>query len=91
MVAPAATVTLAGTDAADVALLDSVTVLCAAVPAAGAFNVTVATAFAAPPSTVVEFSVNEATPARGVTVRTALCVPPLSVALIFAVLTAATV
>jgi hypothetical protein len=91
VVAPAATVTLAGTDAADVALLDSVTVLCAAVPAAGAFNVTVATAFATSPRTGAGFRDNKVNPGYGVTVRTALCVPPLSVALIFAVLTAATV
>jgi len=37
-VAPAATVTVAGTIAAAVLLLDSVSLLCAAVPAAGAFN-----------------------------------------------------
>ena len=90
-VAPATTVTLAGTVAAVVLLLDSVTVLCAAVPAAGAFNVTVAVEFPDPPTTLDGFSVIDATPARGVTVRTALWVPPFSVAEIFAVADAATV
>ena len=60
-VAPAATVTVAGTLAAAVLLLDSVTVLCAAVPTAGAFSVTVPTELAAPPGTVVGFRVTIAT------------------------------
>lgn len=69
LVAPATTVTLAGTVAAAVMLLDNVTVLCAAVPAAGAFSVTVAVEFADPPSTVVGFRASDPTPAGGVTVR----------------------
>ena len=47
--APAATVTLAGTVAAEVLLLDSVTLRCAAVPAAGAFSATVPVEFVIPP------------------------------------------
>jgi hypothetical protein len=91
VVAPASTVTLAGTVAATVLLLDSVTVLCAVVPAAGASNVTAAVEFAAPPSTLVGFNERDSTPARGVTVRAALWVPPLRVAEIFAVVVVATV
>jgi hypothetical protein len=85
VVAPAATVTLAGTVAAEVLLLDSVTVRCAAVPAAGAFNVTVAVELAVPPTTLVGLSVKDATRGGGVTVSTAVCVLPFSVAEIFAV------
>jgi hypothetical protein len=91
MVAPATTTTLAGTVAAAVLLFDNVTVLCAAVPAAGAFSITVAVEFADPPNTLVGFNVKDATPARGVTVRAALWVPPLRVPEIFAVAVAATV
>jgi len=91
VVAPAVTVTLAGTVAADVLLLDSVTVLCAAVPAAEALSVTVATEFAAPPSTEVGFSASDTTAGGGATVRLWLAVPPLSVAEIFAVVVVATV
>jgi len=72
VVAPTATTTLAGTVAAAVLLLDSVTVLCAVVPAAGAFNVTVTTEFPDPPNTLAGFNVRDTTPARGVTVRGAL-------------------
>ena len=68
-VAPVATVTLAGTVAAAVLLLDSVTVLCAPVPVAGAFKVTVPTEFVAPPVTVVGFNVMDATTGK-CTVRT---------------------
>ena len=50
--------TLVGTVAAALLLLDSVTVLCTTVPAAGAFNVTVAVEFADPPTTLVGFSEN---------------------------------
>ena len=91
VVAPVATVTLAGTVAAAVMLLDRVTVLCAAVPAAGAFKVTVPVEFADPPTTAVGFRPTDKTPGGGVTVRTALCAPPFKVAEIFAVLVAATV
>jgi len=59
-VAPAATVTLAGTVAAAVLSLDRVTDLCAAVPAAGAFNVTLPVALVSPPETLVGFKVTEA-------------------------------
>ena len=88
--APEVTVTLAGTVAAAVLLLDNVTVLCVVLPAAGAFNVTVAIEFADPPTTLIGFSVRDATPGGGTTVRTALCVPPLSVAEISAVAVANT-
>ena len=63
-VAPAATVTLAGTVAADVLLLDSVTVRCAAVPAAGAFNVTVPVEFVIPPGTLVGLRETDETEGR---------------------------
>ena len=72
VVAPVATITLAGTVAAAVLLLDSATVLCAAVPAAEAFNVTVAVEFADPPSTMLGLNATDSTPACGVTARTAL-------------------
>jgi hypothetical protein len=72
VVAPTATTTAAGTVAAAVLSLDTDTVLCAAVPAAGAFNVTAAVEFVDPPSTLVGFNAREATPARGVVVRAAL-------------------
>ena len=61
VVAPVATVTVAGTVAAAVLLLERVTVLCALVPAAGAFNVTVAVELAEPPLTVVGFNASERT------------------------------
>lgn len=60
-VAPDATVTVAGTVAAAMLPLDSATVLCAAVPTAGAFNVTVPVELVIPPGTLVGFSVTEAT------------------------------
>ena len=54
-VAPAATTTVAGTVAAAVLSLANVTVLCAAVPTAGTFSVTVAVEFVDPPTTLVGF------------------------------------
>ena len=89
VVAPAATVTPAGTVAAAEILLDSVTVLCAAVPNAGVFSVTVAVEFADPPITLAGFRVSDAIPGGGVTVSTALCVTPFRVPEIFAVAVAA--
>jgi len=59
VVAPVATATLAGTVAAVVLSLASVTVLCAAVPTAGALKVTVPVEFVAPPGTLVGFNVTE--------------------------------
>ena len=85
VVAPAATVTLAGTVAADVLLLDSGTLRSAAVPAAGAFSVNVAVEWAVPPTTLVGLSVKDTTPGGGVTVSAAVCVRPFSIAEIFAV------
>ena len=61
VVAPAVTTTVAGTVAAAVLLLDSVTVRCELVPTAGAFSVTVAVELTFPPGTLVGFSVTEAT------------------------------
>ncbi len=61
VVEPAATVMLEGTVAAAVLLLDKVTVRCGVLPAAGAFNVTVAVEFAEPPLTVVGLSVMDRT------------------------------
>src|SRR5579872_1397708 len=71
-VAPAATVTLAGTVAAAVLLLERLTVRCAAVPTAGAFKVTVAAEFFAPPGTLVGFNVTCET-VGWLTVRTKCC------------------
>lgn len=79
-VAPAATTTLAGTVATAVLSLASVTVLCAAVPAAGALKVTVAVEFVDPPTTLLGFKVIAATN-NGFTVRVAV-VDPFSVAVI---------
>jgi hypothetical protein len=90
VVAPAATITLAGTVAAAGVSLDSGTVLCAFVPAAGAFNVNVAVEFADPPTRLVGLSTSDTTAGGGVTVRAALCCAPFRVAEIFAVLVAAT-
>ena len=87
-VAPAVTVTVAGTVAAAVLLLDSVTVLCAAVPTAGAFSVTVPIELAAPPGTVVGFRVTLVTNS-GFTVSVAVA-DPFSVAVITALVTADT-
>ena len=81
-VAPAATTTLAGTVAAMALLLASVTVLCAAVPAAGAFSVTVAVEFAAPPTKLVGFRVTDTTNS-GFTVNAAV-VDPFNVAVMTA-------
>ena len=61
VVAPVATVTVLGTVAAAVLLLDRVTRRCVVVPAAGALRVTVAVELADPPTTVVGFRVIEAT------------------------------
>jgi hypothetical protein len=78
VVAPAATVTVAGTVAAAVLLLASVTRLCAAVPAAGASSVTVPVEFATPPRMLVGFRVTETTES-GLTIRVAV-VDPFNVA-----------
>ena len=80
VVAPVTTVTDAGTLAAVVLLLESVTLRCAVVPAAGAFRVTVATEFVAPPCTVVGLSVRDRT-VTGFTDRVAGA-DPFSVAVI---------
>lgn len=78
-VAPAATVTLAGTRAAAVLLLESTTIA----PPAGAapLNVTVPVEDCTPPTTLVGFSVSEervgAGGAAGVTVSEADLVTPL--------------
>lgn len=86
VVAPTATTTLAGTVAAAVVSLARVTVLCAAVPTAGALRVTVAIELDEPPTTLAGFRLNEATPGWGNTVSGALWPPPFRVAEIFAVL-----
>ncbi len=85
VLAPAASVTVAGTVAAAVLSLDNVTVRCAAVPAAGAFSVTVAVEFTEPPTTLVGFSVSDWTPGPGVTVRSAVWSTPFRAAEMFAV------
>jgi hypothetical protein len=63
-VAPAATVTLTGTVAAAVLPLDSITVLWATVPTAGAVNVTVPVELVIPLGTLVGFSVSKETDGR---------------------------
>jgi hypothetical protein len=74
LVAPAGTVTLAGTVAAAVLLLESVT--CAPPAGAGPFSVTVPVEDpSGPPITLVGFSASEET-IGGITVSVALCVPP---------------
>ncbi len=83
-VAPDATVTLAGTVAAPVLLLDNVTVRCVELPAAGALNVTVAVAFVDPPTTVAGFSASATTCGSCETVSRALCEPPFDDAVIVA-------
>ena len=88
-VAPAATVTVARTVAAAVLLLDSVTVLCAVVPTAGAFSVTVPIELAAPPGTVVGFRVTLVT-TSGFTASADAAKNPFSVAVITASVTADT-
>jgi hypothetical protein len=60
-VAPTVIVTLAGIVAAEVLSLDSVAFLCAAVPNAGAFSVTVPVELVIPPGTLVGFKVTDAT------------------------------
>jgi hypothetical protein len=90
MLAPLATVTIAGTVAAAVLLLDRVTVLWAALPAAGAFSVTVPMALAVPPITLSGFRDNDNTPGCGSTYNTAFWLTPFSVAEISAVLAAPT-
>ena len=90
VVAPAVTTTVAGTVAAAVLSLDNVTVRCAAVPAAGALNVTVPVELRIPPRTLVGLKFIDTTVGRGVTVRGALCAPPFNDAEIFAVLVVAT-
>ena len=87
-VAPAAMVTVAGTVAAAVLLLDSATVLCAVVPTAGAFSVTVPIELAAPPRTVVGFRVTLVT-SIGFTVSVAAA-DPFSIAVITTLITADT-
>jgi len=74
VVAPAVTTTLAGTVADAVLLLDRVTVLCAAVPAAAAFNVIVAVEFVVPPFTLVGLRATDRTQ-RGLTVSGAVADP----------------
>jgi hypothetical protein len=61
VVEPLETVTLAGTVAAVVSLLDNVAVRCVVLPAAGAFSVTVAVELMTPPATLVGFRVTFAT------------------------------
>jgi hypothetical protein len=79
LLAPAATVTLDGTMAAAVSLLDSATT---APPAgAGPLSVTVPVEFCVPPTTLVGFNVNEvsvgAGGGAGVTVSVAVRLTPL--------------
>jgi hypothetical protein len=73
VVAPATTVTLVGTCATAVLLLESVTT--APPEGAAPLNVTVPVE-PLPPITLVGLSVTEDTVADGVTVKIALCVPP---------------
>ena len=72
LVPPAGTVTLAGTVAAAVLLLESVT--CAPPAGAGAFSVTVPVE-GLPPVTLVGLTVSEET-IGGITVSEAVCVAP---------------
>ncbi len=73
VVAPAGTVTLAGTEATDGLLLESAT--CAPPAGAGPLRVTVAVEFCTPPVTVVGFSVSEDT-TGGMTVSVAVWLAP---------------
>ena len=73
LVAPAGTVTLAGTEATDGLLLESAT--CAPPAGAGAFNVTVPVEFCRPPITVVGFSVSEDR-TGGITVSVVVWIAP---------------
>ncbi len=75
LVAPAGTVTLAGTVATDGSLLERAT--CAPPAGAGALSVTVPVEDPiGPPTTVVGFSVSEVRVGAGVTVSEAACVMP---------------
>jgi hypothetical protein len=87
-VEPAATVTVAGTVAAAVLSLDRVMVLCAVVPTAGAFNVTLPIEFVAPPGTLVGFKVTDKI-TNGLTVNVAVA-DPFNVAVIIGVAAAFT-
>src|SRR5579872_1316156 len=87
-VAPLATVTVAGTVAAASLSLERVTVRCATVPTARAFNVTVPLELTAPPGTLAGFSVTEET-RRGVTLSVAV-VDPFNAAVITGLAAAAT-
>jgi hypothetical protein len=89
VVAPAVTVTVAGTVAAAVLLLESVTRRWVVEPAAGAFSVIVAVEFATPPTTVVGFKVIDAT-CGGLSVSVAVFVTPLRVAVMVTVVAAPT-
>jgi hypothetical protein len=79
VVAPVGTVTLAGV-IAEALLSESVTVLCAAVPVAGPFKVTVPIE-ELPPKTLAGFMATEES-ARGTIVRGPVCVAPLNVPVI---------
>jgi hypothetical protein len=89
VVAPDATVTVAGTVATAVLPLVSVTRLCAANPVAGAFSVIVAVEFVTPPTTLVGTSTIEAT-CGGLSVSVAVRVTPLRVAVIVTLVVVAT-
>jgi len=89
VVAPVATVTKAGTVAAAVLLLDSITRLCVDDPAAGAFSVTVAVEFVTPPTTLVGLRVSEEG-CDGLSVSVAVRVTPLRVAVTVTVVVAPT-
>jgi hypothetical protein len=79
-IAPFATVTVAGTVATAVLLHDRVTVLCAAVPAAGAFKVIVPMELVIPPGTLVGFKMSEITD-NGLTDKSVI-IDPFRVAVI---------
>jgi hypothetical protein len=87
-VAPVGAITVAGTVATAVLLLDRVIVLCAFVPAAAPFNVMVAVEFAEPPTTLVGFTVRETTD-NGFTVSVAVA-DPFNVAVMTALAAAVT-
>jgi hypothetical protein len=89
IVVPDATVTVAGTVAAAVLLLESVTRLCVVVPAAGAFSVIVAMEFTRPPTTEVGVKVID-TSWGGLSVSVAVLVTPFRVAVTVPVVTAPT-
>jgi NhaP-type Na+/H+ or K+/H+ antiporter len=73
LVAPAGTVTLAGTTAAEL-LLESVT--CAPPAGAGALSITVPVEDCSPPTTLVGLRVSEERTAAGITVSDAVRVAP---------------